>query len=234
MVLERASRGRFPAIAPSLSPCSTNVEIIARRPTLRRVEALLTTLDGKPLNTALAGRLLGVSRTTAAALVRSLQQRGTVRLLPYLDGRRKPLFYLRGSREEPVSFHSFCTDAIIHALPGLGYSWWMTGRVRQVDLVMEVGARRIGFCFTPDSIVRNRYWYPLNIAFQRGVVHACFLLYKGDHASLRAGCIQVLPLGAFLKEPETWLFERQAPREARDARNRINELAYRAFRRRAC
>jgi hypothetical protein len=208
---------------------------LPRRLTIRRAVALLIPLNGGTLNTALAGRLLCVSRTTAAAVVHSLQQRGIVFLLPFLGGKRKPLFYLSSRLgTEPERFRAFCIEAVMRAFPWSGFFWWMTGRVRYVDLVMQVGARRIGFCFSPGGMVRYSDWLPLDIAIRRRVVHGAFLLYAGDRASLRCRCIQVLPLGAFLKEPEAWLFERQALREARDARNRINELAWRATRRRAC
>jgi hypothetical protein len=102
---------------------------LPRRLTIRRAVALLMPLNGKTLNTALAGRLLGVSRTTAAVVIHSLQQRGIVILLPFLGGRRKPLFYLSSRLgTEPERFRAFYTEAIRRALPWSGFFWWMTGR----------------------------------------------------------------------------------------------------------
>ncbi len=207
------------------------MEIIARRARLRYVETLLAPLSGRPLNTARAGRLLGVSRTTAAALIYSLQGRGLARLVPFLDGTRKPLLYLaRAPSADAPSFKGFCTEALARAFPDARLSWWKTGRVRQVDLVVGIGELRIGFCFHPTPAIQNRHWYPLSIAWHRGVIGRCFLLYRGDRASLVKRCVEVLPLGEFLRDPRAWVFEWGTPREAREARQRINELAVPASR----
>ena len=106
---------------------------LPRRLTIRRAVALLMPLNGRTLNNALAGRLLGVSRTTAAAVIHSLQQRGIAILLPFLGGRRKPLLYLSSRLgTEPERFRAFCTEAIMQSLPWCGFFWWMTGRLRGV------------------------------------------------------------------------------------------------------
>ena len=177
--------------------------------------------NGKPLNVAAIARRLGVSRPTARARLEKLEREGALRSIPFFKGGRKPLLYVR------KSYPGCHVDAIMKEIlsfsPESRFSWWKTGRVRQIDLIAEVGQKRFGFCFSDFGIAQTADWMPLRLGYRRGVIHHGFLLYGGSHAFIMRREINCLPLGAFLPDVEEWILRRCDPQEARAARERIND-----------
>jgi hypothetical protein len=116
--------------------------------------ALLAEWNGKPLNAAAFGQRLRVSRTTAMAWVKDLARQGLVRLLPSFDVVRRPLLWLPESllrsRVEAVM------ASILEADSGARLFWWKTGRVREIHLLVQIGQKRIGFCFCASRIPQNK------------------------------------------------------------------------------
>jgi len=197
--------------------------------------ALLAPANGEPLNVALIARLLGVSHPTAALRIRDLQRLGLVRLLPFFGPGKKPILYLRGRYGAGLAdFRAFCIEAIITRLgeifPESRFSWWKTGRVRQIDLVAEAGEERIGFCFAAAQATRNSAWLPLAMGCKRGLIHRGYLLHSGKRAFIIGRAVHALPLSEFLAEPGEWILRRRTESESRAARNRINALALQAAR----
>ncbi len=188
----------------------------------RLLALLLSEKSGKPLNTAKIGRRLEVSRPTALARVRVLERLGFVRLLPFLARGGRRMLYLR----DGFDFRAFAIDAIASKLSRLApesrLCWWKTGRVRQIDLVVETDQQRIGFCFAASSFRYNRYWLPLRRALRRGVIQRGFSLHNGEWAYFAGPEIYSLPLSAFLKDAEYWVFGNFTEWEARRAIGLIN------------
>ena len=182
--------------------------------------ALLGPFNGKVVNTAAISRELGVSRRTGRSRLRALERDGRLRLLPFYGGGGRSLLYL------PQSFTGACVDAVItrmlEILPESRFFWWKTGRTRRIDLLAVTGREQIGFRFCSEPMVRNGDWWPLRIAYRRGLIQRGFLLYTGTQSFVVAAVVQGLPLGAFFKELESWILIRRSKEEAREAQTRLN------------
>ncbi len=177
---------------------------------LPRLADLLAEWNGKPLNTAAVARRLGVSRPTAVARIGALERAGLVRLVPFFGGTQKPLFYLLDRfLLSSESFRAFCVDStarvVLKKYPKALFFWWKTGRVRQIDLLVAIGAARIGFCFSNSPFTRNRHWYPLALGFLQGVIHYGYFLELGKRAYSRGQVIKAMPFSLFLADPEGWI-----------------------------
>src|SRR5208283_3546377 len=106
-----------------------------------RLPEVLASWSGKTFNTAAFSRQLGVSRPTVVKYVHALERARLVRLLPFYEGRRRPLIFLvsspRGTRAESI------IGRLAQAVPESRFFWWKTGRVRLVDLIIDLGNERI-------------------------------------------------------------------------------------------
>jgi hypothetical protein len=165
--------------------------------------ARLDAWNARTLNASAIGRELGVTRQTVSAHLRSLERDGRVLLLRHYQGGRRFLLYL------PASPIGACACAVASRMrqtwPEAGFFWWMTGRVRRIDLLAVAGEARIGFQFCAETLVRNQDWWPLRIAHRRGIITRGFLLYPGDRAFMVARAIQALPYRVFFSGMEAWL-----------------------------
>jgi hypothetical protein len=185
----------------------------APAPVFRSVEsqkllALLAPWNGRRLNIAGISRTLGVSRPTARACVRRLEKEGRIRLLPSFGSGHRPLLRLVGRYDDRLeSFRSFCTDAVISRLrevdSGCRFYYWKTGRTRQIDLLAVIARKRIGFCFSTARICQNRHWWPLRLAWRRGVIHLGYLLNTGCWPCRIGREMYERPIGAFLSTLES-------------------------------
>jgi hypothetical protein len=188
--------------------------------------AVLASWDGKVLNTAAISRELGVCRRSCVAVLRTLERQGRLSLLPFHGSGGKSLLYMR------ESFRGLCVAAIIKRMreiaPESRFSWWKTGRVRRIDLVAATAREQIGFEFTTAPVVNNRDWWPLRIAYRRGLIDRGFVLYPGDRAFVVGAVALGLPLDAFFDEMDAWILVRRTVKESRDALDRINESRCRA------
>ncbi len=184
----------------------------------RRLALLLSEWDGRVLNTAKIGKSLGVSRPTALAWIRSLERQGYVRLLPFLGRGGKRMLYLR----DGFDFRASCVEAIARLFPKSRLSWWKTGRVRRIDLVVDADGERVGFCIAASPLRYNRYWLPLRRALQRGLIQRGFSLHNGEWGFFVSPAIYSLPLSAFLKDAKYWVLSRFTEWEARRAIGLIN------------
>jgi hypothetical protein len=194
----------------------------------RKIAALLAPFNGKPLNTLLIARRLGVSRPTALSRIFELQRYGLLRLLPCSDGHRRPLLFLYDCLgADPASFRGFCLELVSRILsdldPGAKFFWWKTGRVRRIDLLAIAGGKRIGFCFSTSQLCPRREWYSLSIGCKQGVIQHGFLLHCGHRAFRLGRAILALPLNDFAKEPRAWIMAQQTSRQASEAMRRINK-----------
>jgi hypothetical protein len=116
---------------------------------------------------------------------------------------------------DPASFTSYWTETLIAKLrvvfPHSRFSWWKTGRIRQVDLLAEIGELRIGFCLCRHPPSGNRERAPLLIARERGVIHQGYVLHRGTDSYMAARGVPALPMEEFMREMTEWIFERQSP-----------------------
>jgi hypothetical protein len=181
---------------------------------------VLKSWNGRTFNSAAMGRELGVSRPTVVAYMDALARVKLVRLLPFHEEKRRPVLYLCSSSS------GACIESIVdnlsRAVPKSSFYWWKTGRVRQIDLVADLGTERIGFNFLETPMTRRRDWLPLEIAFKRGVIQRGFLLYAGTRAFVVGRIVQALPLHSFIRDPGTWILRRRTLGDAEDLRLRIN------------
>jgi hypothetical protein len=187
--------------------------------------SVLSAWNGEPLNTAAIGRRIGASRTAAAAWIRRLERDGRVLLIPHLGGRHRPLLYTLWSARGKVVAE--IVTRVRAVLPETTFAWWMTGRVRRIDLMASTATERIGICLVAGHLVAHRHYWPLRIAHRRYVIDRGFVLSGAPHAFVAARVVLGLPLRAFLGELEDWILCRRSPEEARPALHRINSSAAR-------
>ncbi len=192
------------------------------------LQNLLVLGNGRRLNVAALARQLGVTWRTAAAQIRALERAGMIRVLPFFDASMKPLLYLRvGSQQGERAFKGHCIELMISALsrlaPESSFSWWKTGRIRQIDLLVQMMQERIGFCFCSRQLPANRHWLPLARGFRNGVINRGYLLYQGSRAFIVTPAVQVVPLGAFLRKVEDWMLRFRTVQETRAERESINQ-----------
>jgi hypothetical protein len=185
----------------------------------RCLQALLSEWDGKLLNASAIGRRLGISHGTAMRLVKGLAKQGTVRILPSFDNSRRPLLYV------PEAFLGSCVDAVIKELARLApesrFFWWKTRRVRQIQLLAEVGQRRLGFCFCMSGMPQRKDRIPLQIAHRRGLIQKGYILHSGSDARFFRPALFQLPFVDFLCKPACWI----NPWDPATAVRRINSAA---------
>jgi transposase len=179
-----------------------------------RLRAVLRSFEGNPLNATGIGAELGVSRTTAASWVRAFDAAGLVRLLPFYGGGRRPLLS-RHDREPLIR-------RIRQIVPDCRFFWWKTGRVRTIELIVETGKARIGFCFDDTGYARRRDWLPLVIAARRGVIQYGYVLDPGPRACFACAHVRILPSDLFLRDAAEWLLGCATQREVLEAMMRIN------------
>jgi hypothetical protein len=177
------------------------------------------------VSTAKIARLLCVPRPFVDLCLERLERGGLVRLVPFFGGKERSLLSLHDMvGADQVSFTFFWREALIATLsascPHCRFSWWKTGRVRQVDLLAEMGDLRIGFCFSRRRPARNRDRAPLVVARELGVIHQGYILHGGADACMAARGIPALPADEFMREPLEWIFERQSPAAMRSALER--------------
>jgi hypothetical protein len=182
--------------------------------------AVLADWNGKPFNTAAIGRDLDVSRPTAVSYVRSMQEEGLARLLPFYGGGRRPLLVL--SQQTPGCWVETIAGKVSKAVPESQFYWWKTGRCRQVDLIAEMKGERIGFNFLDAWIPQRKHWIALEKAQREGVIHRGFLLFQGEGAFITSGGVVVLPIDSFMQELGSWLSDRQPRKEIVDGLRRLN------------
>ena len=181
---------------PALPPVTPGVDS-------QKIVELLAPWNGRRLNVAGIARTLGISRPTASARIKRLEQEGLIRLLPFFGSGHKPLLRLVGWYDDrPESFRSFCTDAVVAGLRGIDpecrFYYWKTGRIRQIDLLAVIAQKRIGFCVSSARCSQNRHWWPLRLAWRRGIIDLGYLLNPG-HWSRRIGReMYERPIGTFL------------------------------------
>jgi Winged helix-turn-helix DNA-binding len=181
--------------------------------------ACLWEWNGRPLNVTAIARRMEVTRPTARARLRKLESEGMIILLPCL-GRGRPLIYLRHS------FAGYWVHTIIRQIleisPEATFSWWKTGRVRQIDLIARFEGRCFGIQISAND-QRNSAWWPLLIARRRGLIQRGYFL----HAQTRAFTIRRdlfgLPLSGFAENLDAWI---RCPFEAL---RQNNVRAFRAF-----
>ncbi len=182
--------------------------------------AALAPWSGKPFNTAAISRELEISRPTLVSYVKSLENEGLVRILPSCGKRRRPLLLVG------LSSCSAWAESIIVSVsrmaPGSRFSWWSSRRTRVIELIADIGSERIGFRFLDSPMPRHRDWFPLEIAFKRGVIRRGFLLYTGTRAFVVAAVVQALPVKSFTNNIENWLIRTRTVKEAQELRERIN------------
>ena len=185
-----------------------------------RLPEVLASWSGKTFNTAAISRQLGVSRPTVVKYVNALERAGLVRLLPFYEGRKRPLLVLASSS------HGLWTESIVGSLkliaPESRFFWWKTGRIRLIDLIVDLGTERIGFRLVASPLPGRRDWFPLDIASRRGVINRGFMLHAGRWAAVAARAVQIIPFDSFMPEIEDWIFHRKTVKDGRDARARIN------------
>jgi len=191
-----------------------------------RLPAILPALSGARLNGAELGRLLGVSRPTAMAYLCSLEEVGLVtRVAFYAGGGRSG-----GRRPLLVSWHDVSPRAeLLRSLRALRadcrFYWWAR-RTREVDLVVDLGDERVGFCFSSTERPVRRDWEPLALAIDREIIDRGFVLHAGDHASRRPDRpIFCIPRCTFMRQPEDWVVTWRDPRESWQAMYRANRAA---------
>jgi DNA-binding MarR family transcriptional regulator len=176
----------------------------------RQMLARLVSLNGLPLDVGQAGRCLGVTPSLVTTLLRRLQRAGAVRLVPCLDGSRRPLLYLLDAAgADAASWRALCTEEVMARVaacwPGARFAWWKPGRLRQVDLVAWRGALRIGFRFSRLPPSRSSDRAPLEAGLRDGVIHAGLLLHAGKEWYRAGRGILAAPLQVFLRAPEEWV-----------------------------
>lgn len=139
--------------------------------TLRRLWRMLAHQHGQILNTSQLGKSLGFSHTTIRRYVELLQETFMVRVLrPFIPNLKKrlvktPKIYIRdcgilqallsiGNYEEllghPVfgaSWEGLCIENICAFLPEWETGFYRTSDGTEVDLVLELGQRRLAFEF---------------------------------------------------------------------------------------
>jgi len=191
-----------------------------------RLPAILPALSGARLNGAELGRLLGVSRPTAMAYLCSLEEVGLVtRVAFYAGGGRSG-----GRRPLLVSWHDVSPRAeLLRSLRALRadcrFYWWAR-RTREVDLVVDLGDERVGFCFSSTERPVRRDWEPLALAIDREIIDRGFVLHAGDHAFRRPDRpIFCIPRCTFMRQPEDWVVTWRDPRESWQAMYRANRAA---------
>jgi len=186
-----------------------------------RLPFILGCLSGRRLNTAGLARLLGVSRPTAVAYLRSLEQIGVVTLIPFWGGRRRPLLV---AWEDSSPYASLVRELRV-ACPDCRLYWWER-RTRRVHLVVDLGNERVGFSLSPAKRLKSRDWMPIALALQRKVIDRGFVLHAGDRVVRNfKPWIFGLPLGVFFQYSKEWIFTWRDPRESWDAMYRINRAA---------
>jgi len=196
-----------------------------------RLPEVLASWSSKTFNTAAISRQVGVSRPTVVKYVNALERVGLVRLLPFYEGKKRPLLVLASSSR------GGWTESIIRRLkeivPESRFFWWKSGRIRLVDLVADLGTERIGFCFVASPLPGRRDWLPLDIASRRGAINRGFMIHTGSWAAVAARVVQIVPFNSFMAEFEDWILHRRTAKDSQEARARINSecLARGAWRR---
>jgi len=176
-------------------------------------------VSGVRLNCKDLGRLLGVSRPTALAYLRQLEEVGLVARVPFYGGGKRPLLI---AWEDPSPL-----AALLYALkdlfPGCGFYWWKHARTRIVDLVVDLGDERIGFSFTGSERPKRRDWQPLALAISRGVIHRGFLLHAGPRVFKRFDApVFGVPVQLFMEQLGEWIVAWRAPTDSWQAMYRAN------------
>ncbi|HET6487433.1 MAG TPA: hypothetical protein VFH83_13485 [Spirochaetia bacterium] len=167
-----------------------------------------------------------------------MEHLGLVRRLPFHGGGRRPLLYIRpGCVQSPPSFRGTLVDAVIRGLlPMLvdpEFSWWKTGRIRQIDLLAEGRLESVGFCFSSNLNTLNRDWWPLRLALRRGLIHRGFLLHPGERAFFASAKVFALPAAEFVADLRAWILGRESNCVAIRAMDRINDRSVRRYWKRA-
>ena len=167
-----------------------------------------------------------------------MEHLGLVRRLPFHGGGRRPLLYIRpGCVQSPPSFRGTLVDAVIRGLlPMLvdpEFSWWKTGRIRQIDLLAEGRLESVGFCFSSNLNTLNRDWWPLRLALRRGLIQRGFLLHPGERAFFASAKVFALPAAEFVADLRAWILGRESNCVAIRAMDRINDRSVRRYWKRA-
>jgi len=187
-----------------------------------RLPFMLPSFSGARLNSSAVGRLLGISRPTAAAYIRSLEDLGLVWRVPHYGGGRRPVLI---AWEDP-SPRASLLRALGDLFPDCRFYWWKHAQARVVDLVADLGDERIGFCFSSSERPRRRDWLSLGIAIRSRVIDRGFLLHAGDHAFKRYGLpIVALPCALLMQQLGEWLVAWRAPSESWAAAILVNRAA---------
>lgn len=153
--------------------------------TLERVWSMCAHGHGQPLNASAIGSSLGMSHTTIRKYVELLAQTFMLRLLPPFEANLKkrlvksPKVYLRDSGilhallgldnfsallGHPVygaSWEGFAMEQVLSAFPQWNHGFYRTSDGTEMDLVLEKGARRIGFEFKASAApsVTPGFWH---------------------------------------------------------------------------
>lgn len=155
---------------------------------------------------------------------RAYVKAGLVYLLPSLDSPRKPRLLLSTLFADDSSClpESQVLEAVRRLLPESRFYFWKTGRVRDIALIADTAAGRIGFNFSTTLTPLHRQWLPLLIALRRGLIQRAFLLHEGNWATLKENAVAVLPPAALLGNLRSWLLVRRTPYEVRRELGRLN------------
>jgi DNA-binding transcriptional ArsR family regulator len=181
--------------------------------------ASLAEWNGKPLNVTAIARRMGVTRPTARVRIRKLENEGLIILLPF-HGKGRQLLYLRDS------FQGYWVHRIMRRIreiiPDASFSWWKTGRVRQIDMLACFDGKCIGLQISENE-QQNRGWWPLLIAHQRGLIQRGYLLHIQARAFTIRRNVFGLPLHFFCDEMEDWIQRRPSAQDV-IAAVRVNNL----------
>ena len=194
-----------------------------------RFRDILASLDGKTLNSAEVGRRLSLSRTTAMSWLNAYRRSGLVSLLPDYERQRRSVLVVLPEFSEPgtVTPRGKLLGLLRDIQPAFPLSWWKTGRVREIHVIVEIGAERIGFCLTESGFPRRRDLLPLVVGLRRRVIHRGFLLHGAHLASARDAPAVSLPFAEFVSHAHEWLFLWRTARQSRKQAARVNRDANR-------
>ena len=163
---------------------------------------------------------MGVARPTARARLAKLRGEGMIFLLSSL-GPGRPLLYHRDS------YQGYWVRAIIERIrainPDARFFWWKTGRVRRIGLVARFDGTSIGFQISENN-PNKRVWWPLFIAYRRGLIQRGFYLHNEDRAFRIRRHIFGLPLHLFCDQVGAWIGPQGPTQEALDSMRLNNTL----------
>jgi len=76
---------------------------------------------------------------------------------------------------------------------------------RHVELIVEAGAKRIGFIFVPQSPNSRRCWSHLKRAQAQDIIQAGFVLYPGRRIFFASSRLTIVPAAEFLAHYDRWI-----------------------------